>query len=152
MDPLSFEKLTDNWENLVISVIHTFFIKVNLLTWLYSSRTTPQKFVWGRAWKGTEYEKVHQRKPVFPVFPQFPRKHIVFSNYWIIVYICFILFMTWDKVFKNGPSKIFQRLFYRNFTWSILEYSVPFIEFWSFLVRYQKSIEQFTVWDLLFWI
>ena len=37
----------------------------------------------------------------------------------------------WDKVFKNGPSKIcgkqpFERLSYTNFTWSILEYFVPY--------------------------
>ena len=31
----------------------------------------------------------------------------------------------WDKVFKNEPSKIFQRLSSINFTWSILEYLNP---------------------------
>ena len=31
----------------------------------------------------------------------------------------------WDKVFKNEPSKIFQRLSSTNFTWSILEYLNP---------------------------
>ena len=28
----------------------------------------------------------------------------------------------WDKVFKNGPSKICGRQHLKNFTWSILEY------------------------------
>ena len=31
----------------------------------------------------------------------------------------------WDKIFKNGPSKIFKRLYSTNFTWFILEYFVP---------------------------
>ena len=31
----------------------------------------------------------------------------------------------WEKVFMNGPSKIFWRLSSTNFTWSILEYFVP---------------------------
>ena len=30
--------------------------------------------------------------------------------------------MKWDKVFKNGPSKICGKQPLRNFTWSILEY------------------------------
>ena len=34
----------------------------------------------------------------------------------------------WDKVFKNGPSKIFGRQPLNNFTWSILEYFVPFVK------------------------
>ena len=34
----------------------------------------------------------------------------------------------WDKVFKNRPSKIFQRLSSTNFTWSILEFFVLFID------------------------
>ena len=33
----------------------------------------------------------------------------------------------WDKVFKNGPSKICDRQSSTNFTWSILEYFVPYI-------------------------
>ena len=33
----------------------------------------------------------------------------------------------WGKVFKNGPSKIFQKLPSTHFTWSIIEYFVPFI-------------------------
>ena len=33
--------------------------------------------------------------------------------------------MKWDKVFKNGPSKICGRQPLKNFTWSILEYFVP---------------------------
>ena len=33
----------------------------------------------------------------------------------------------WDKVFKNGPSKIFQRLSSTNITWSTLEYFVSYI-------------------------
>ena len=64
----------------------------------------------------------------------------------------FILLHKWEKIFKNGPSKICGRqplkslkgngllrqtippqIFYRlsstNFTWSILEYSVPFDPF-----------------------
>ena len=35
------------------------------------------------------------------------------------------LMVKWDKVFKNGPSKIFQLLSSANFTWSILEYLGP---------------------------
>ena len=31
----------------------------------------------------------------------------------------------WEKVFMNGPKKIFWRLSSTNFTWSILEYFVP---------------------------
>ena len=30
------------------------------------------------------------------------------------------------KVFKNGPSKVCERLSSTNFTWSILEYFVPY--------------------------
>ena len=33
----------------------------------------------------------------------------------------------WDKLFKNGPSKICGRQPLKNFTWSILEYFVPHI-------------------------
>ena len=29
---------------------------------------------------------------------------------------------TWDKVFKNGPSKICGRQSFKNFAWYILEY------------------------------
>ena len=32
----------------------------------------------------------------------------------------------WDKVFQNGPSKICGRQPLENFTWSILEYFVPY--------------------------
>ena len=32
---------------------------------------------------------------------------------------------TWDKVFKNGPSKICGRQSFTNFTWSIFECFVP---------------------------
>ena len=32
------------------------------------------------------------------------------------------MYMKWDKVFKNGPSKICGKQPLRNFTWSILEY------------------------------
>ena len=32
----------------------------------------------------------------------------------------------WDKVFKNRPSKICERQSLKNFTWSILEYFVPY--------------------------
>ena len=32
----------------------------------------------------------------------------------------------WDKVFKNGPSKIFYGISSTNFTWSILEYFAPY--------------------------
>ena len=32
----------------------------------------------------------------------------------------------WDKVFKNGPSRIYGRHSLKNFTWSILEYFVPY--------------------------
>ena len=33
----------------------------------------------------------------------------------------------WDKVFKNGPSKICGRQSVKNFTWSILEYLISYI-------------------------
>ena len=33
----------------------------------------------------------------------------------------------WDKLLKNGPSKICGRQPLKNFTWSILEYFVPYI-------------------------
>ena len=33
----------------------------------------------------------------------------------------------WDKVFKNGPKKICKRQSLKNFTWSILECSVPYV-------------------------
>ena len=39
-----------------------------------------------------------------------------------LILICFI----WDRVFKNGPSKICGRQPLRNFTWSILEYFVSY--------------------------
>ena len=35
----------------------------------------------------------------------------------------------WDKVFKNRPSKICGRQPLKNFTWSILEYFVPYKPF-----------------------
>ena len=37
----------------------------------------------------------------------------------------FFVGQLWDKVFKNGPSKICGRQPLKNFTWSILEYFVP---------------------------
>ena len=37
---------------------------------------------------------------------------------------CFI----WEKIFKNGPSKICGRQSLKNFTLSILEYFVPYKE------------------------
>ena len=33
----------------------------------------------------------------------------------------------WDKVFKKGPSKNCGRQPLKNFTWSILEYFLPFV-------------------------
>ena len=33
--------------------------------------------------------------------------------------------LKWGKVFRNGPSEIFEKLSSTNFTWSILEYFVP---------------------------
>ena len=33
----------------------------------------------------------------------------------------------WDKVFKNATSKVFGRQPLKNFTWSILEYFVPYV-------------------------
>ena len=33
---------------------------------------------------------------------------------------------TWDKAFKNGPSKICGREPLKGFTWSILEYLDPY--------------------------
>ena len=35
-----------------------------------------------------------------------------------------VMTFKWDKVFKNGPSRICGRQFLKNFTWSILEYFV----------------------------
>ena len=32
----------------------------------------------------------------------------------------------WNKVFKNGPSEIYGKQPLKNFTWSILEYFVPY--------------------------
>ena len=37
-----------------------------------------------------------------------------------------------DKVFKNGPSKIFQRMSSTNFTLSNLEYFVPYVKTYIF--------------------
>ena len=34
---------------------------------------------------------------------------------------------SWDKVFKNGPSKIWGRQSLKNFSWSILESFVPVV-------------------------
>ena len=42
--------------------------------------------------------------------------------------------MSCDKVFKNGPSEIYERQPLKNFTCSILEYFVPVnpsIEYWN---------------------
>ena len=36
------------------------------------------------------------------------------------------MFDIWNKVFKNGPSKICGRRSFKNFTWFILDYFVPF--------------------------
>ena len=36
------------------------------------------------------------------------------------------MFDIWDKVFKNGPSKICRRRSLKNFTWFVLDYFVPF--------------------------
>ena len=41
-------------------------------------------------------------------------------------YICVHKYI-WDKVFKNVPSKICGRQPSKNFTWTILEYFVPYI-------------------------
>ena len=48
---------------------------------------------------------------------------IIIALFWSETNVVTII---WDKVFKNGPSKISQRLSSTNFTWSILEYSVPY--------------------------
>ena len=45
----------------------------------------------------------------------------IFGNYHNV----FFVGQLWDKVFKNGPSKICGRQPLKNFTWSILEYFVP---------------------------
>ena len=49
--------------------------------------------------------------------------------------------MDQGKVFKNGPSKIFQRLPSTNFTWSILKYVDPNLSCCFHLLRlvYQKA-------------
>ena len=43
----------------------------------------------------------------------------------------------WDKVFKNGPSEISST----NFTWSILEYFVPFLNTWSILEYFVPFVQ-----------
>ena len=48
------------------------------------------------------------------------RKNSVFRHF-----LRSVLYGT-DKVFKNGPSKICVRQPLKNFTWSILEYFVPY--------------------------
>ena len=35
--------------------------------------------------------------------------------------------LIWGKVFKNGTSEISGRQLLKNFTWSILEYFVPYV-------------------------
>ena len=35
--------------------------------------------------------------------------------------------LIWDKVFKNGPSKIYGGQPLKNFTWSIFEYFIPYV-------------------------
>ena len=39
----------------------------------------------------------------------------------------------WDKVFKNGPSRICGRQPLKNFTWSILEYFASYVAFYHIL-------------------
>ena len=42
----------------------------------------------------------------------------------------------WDKILKNGPSKICGRQSLKNFTWSILEYFVPNISLdWVYMLK-----------------
>ena len=38
-----------------------------------------------------------------------------------------IALFIWDKVFKNGSSEISERQPLKSFTWSILEYFVPYV-------------------------
>ena len=45
----------------------------------------------------------------------------------------------WDKIFKNGPSKIFYRLSSTNFTGPILEYFVP----------YKQTTNQYTFFQVI---
>ena len=40
---------------------------------------------------------------------------------------CPVWNIIWGKVFKNGPRKICERQPLKNFTWSILEYFVPYV-------------------------
>ena len=47
----------------------------------------------------------------------------------------------WVQIFKNGSSKIFQRLSSTNITWSILEYFVPFIvpaDLWTYCLPFKN--------------
>ena len=44
----------------------------------------------------------------------------------------------WDKLFKNGPSRICGRQPLKNFTWSILEYFVTYINYVNVKVNFSN--------------
>ena len=51
----------------------------------------------------------------------------------------FFVGQLWDKVFKNGPSKICGRQPLKNFNWSILEYLDPFNSvIYCFIVAHEQ--------------
>ena len=52
--------------------------------------------------------------------------YYLFTFYWILVKSFFARDI-WDKVLKNGPSQTCGEQPLKNFTWSIIEYFVPFI-------------------------
>ena len=50
-----------------------------------------------------------------------------FSRDFLYQFSKFLALINWDKVFKNGPSKICGGQLLKNFTWTILEYFVPIV-------------------------
>ena len=61
-------------------------------------------------------------------------------EFWMFMHI-------WDKLFKNGPSKICGIHPLKNFIWSILEYFVPYMEIVS-----NKNCRNFLAWKCHFCI
>ena len=50
------------------------------------------------------------------------------SKIYLIASLMIMIPNIWDKAFKNGPSKIFWSLASTNFTFSIPEYFVPYVD------------------------
>ena len=48
-------------------------------------------------------------------------------HWYYSVQIDILVTISWDKIFKKGPSDFCGRLSFTNFTWSILEYFVPVV-------------------------